>query len=264
MMGLLWLAALAGTPLYLLRRNGELYFGGVRGFVEDTVYSLIEGSFYDRTYVAAQSHIVFAVVVAAVAAFGVVGYLCVRRGDRQPAISTACLLGVLAVASVAVIGQNRLLDTPFLLSRTALFFIPLFVLFATFLLDALARLGRAGRRLALSAAVVSATLAVVHFAVTANVSYTLDWRHDAGTKAMVDDLAGVIAAERPGSPVVLGVSRHFSAAAAFYARKCRSATIEVHTIPATKSVDFFYVDEESAGSLTVIKRYPVADSVLAR
>jgi hypothetical protein len=81
---------------------------------------------------------------------------------------------------------------------------------------------------------------------------------------MVDDLAGVIAAERPGSPVVLGVSRHFSAAAAFYARKCRSATIEVHTIPATKSVDFFYVDEESAGSLTVIKRYPVADSVLAR
>ena len=81
---------------------------------------------------------------------------------------------------------------------------------------------------------------------------------------MIDDLAQVIAAERPGSEVVLGVDRKYSAAAAFYARKCRTARIELHTIPATRPVDFFYVDEENAGSLSVIKRYPAVDSALAR
>ncbi len=45
----LWVAALAGPPLYLLKRNSELYFGGTRGLVVDTFYSTIEGSFYGRS-----------------------------------------------------------------------------------------------------------------------------------------------------------------------------------------------------------------------
>lgn len=265
MTGVLWLAGLAGTPLYLLRRSEELYFGGVYGFVEDTIYSLIESSFYGQTYFAAQSDVVFTAAAGAVAAFVVVGWVCLRRGHRQAIAAAGSLLGVLGVAAAAVIGQHWLFDTPFLITRTALFFIPLFVLFATFLLDAMARLGRAGKTAAITIAVVSASLAAAHFAVTANVSYTLDWKHDAGTKAMIDDLARVISSEQgPGSRVVLGVEPNYSAAAAFYAQKCRTAAIELHTIPATRGIDFFYVDERNAGSLNVIKRYPVADSVLAR
>jgi hypothetical protein len=264
MINLLWLGALAGPPLYVLRRGGELYYGGTRGFVDDTIYSLIESSFYGRTYVAAQSHIVFAAIVSAVAAFAIVGYLCVRRGHRQPVVAAGCLLGVMTIAAASVITQNWLLDTPFLINRTALFFIPLFAVFATFLLDAMARLGRVGTRLALAVAIVSATLAAAHFAVTANVTYAFDWRRDADTKQMIDDLARVIAAERPGSEVVLGVDWHYSAAAAFYAQKCRTAKIELHTIPATRDIDFFYVDERNAGSLAVIHRYPFVNSVLAR
>jgi hypothetical protein len=63
---------------------------------------------------------------------------------------------------------------------------------------------------------------------------------------------------------VLGVEPNYSAAAAFYAQKCRTATIEMDTIPSPRGIDFFYVDERNAGSLAVIKRYPVAGSVLAR
>ena len=54
--------------------------------------------------------------------------------------------------------------------------------------------------LSLPFAVVASVVAAGHFAATANVSYTWDWKRDAGTKAMIDDLAWVINAERaPGS-----------------------------------------------------------------
>lgn len=263
--GLLWVAALAGTPLYLLRRSEELYYGGTRGFVEDTFHSLIENSFYGKTYVASQTDIVFGVIVATLVLFVMVAVASYRLGILREVAPSACILGILVVASAAVLAQNRLFGTPFLLSRTALFYIPLFVLFSTFVLDVLAQLGAPGKVLATSLAAASAVLAVAHLAGTANVSYTWDWKKDAGTRAMIDDLAGIINAERPaGSRVVLGVEPGYSAPAAFYSEKCRTATIEMDTIPSPRAVDYLYVDERNAGSLSVIKKYPVAHSVLAR
>jgi hypothetical protein len=263
--GLLWIAALAGTPLYLLRRSEELYFGGTQGFVEDTFYSLIENSFYGRTYFAGQTTAVFAVVAGAVVAFAVVVFLSYRRRAVGPAVPAACVLGIIAVASAAVVAQHRVFDAPFLVSRTALFYIPLFVLFAVFACDAMACLGRVGRTMATSVMVVAAALSAGHFAMAANVSYTWDWKRDAATKAMVDDLTWVVSAERPpGSRIILGVEPTYSAAAAFYSQRVRSVRIEMDTIPTPRTVDFFYVDERNVGSLQVVKRYPVASSVLAR
>jgi hypothetical protein len=265
MTGMLWLAALAGTPLYLLRRSEELYFGGTRGFVEDTLYSLIENSFYGRTYFAAQTTAVFAAIVATVLVFVVVVAVSYRRRAAGTAVPAACLAGILAVTSAAVVAQNRVFETPFLLSRTALFYIPLFLLFGVFVCDAMARFGATSRRLATSIVVGAAALAFGHFAVTANVSYTWDWKRDAGTKAMVQDLTWILEAERaPGSRVILGVEPTYSAAAAFYSQNVRTMTIEMDTIPTPRVVDFYYVDERNAGSLQVVKRYPIANSVLAR
>jgi hypothetical protein len=82
---------------------------------------------------------------------------------------------------------------------------------------------------------------------------------------MVEDLARVVNAERPpGSRVVLDVEPVYSADAAYYTQKCRTATIEMDTIPSPRAVDFLYVDERNAESLSVISKYPAAGSVLAR
>jgi hypothetical protein len=264
MTGMLWVAALAGTPLYLLRRSEELYFGGTRGFVEDTFYSLIENSFYGRTYFAAQTTVVFAAIVATILMFVAVVAVSSRRRARA-AVPAACLAGILAATSAAVVAQNRVFETPFLLSRTALFYIPLFVLFGVFVWDAMARFGGTSRILATSIALGAAALAVGHFALTANVSYTWDWKRDAGTKAMVQDLTWILETERaPGSRIILGVEPTYSAAAAFYSQRVKTMTIEMDTIPTPRAVDFYYVDDRNAGSLQVVKRYPIANSVLAR
>lgn len=263
--GLLWLTALAGPPLYLLKRSEELYYGGTRGFIEDTFHSLIESSFYGTFYVPNQTPIVFGTTVATVIVFAIAATVCHRLRNLRPLVPAACMLGVMLVSSAAVVLQNRLFDTPFLLSRTALFYLPLFALFAAFLFDVIANFGAPARTLAVSVAASTVVLAAGHLAATANVSYTWDWKRDAGTRAMVDDLALVINAERPpGSRVVLGVEPVYSAAAAFYTQKCRTAAIEMDTIPSPRAVDFLYVDERNAESLSVISKYPVANSVLAR
>jgi hypothetical protein len=264
-LNLVWLAALAGPPLYLLRRSEELYFGGTRGFVEDTFASLVDNSFYGRTYGAAQTTFVLGAIAATIVAFAALLYVSARRGRFDPIVRPASVLAVVALASVAVIAQHAFLGTPYLLSRTALFYIPLLVLFAIFVGDALAQWGRSLNWLVTAVAIAAVALSTYHFARTANLSYTWDWKKDADTKAMVADLAFVAAAERPaGSRIVLGVDPTYSAAAAFYSQKIRTIRIEMDTIPSPRRIDFFYVDERNAGPLTVIKKYPVAGTVLAR
>jgi hypothetical protein len=264
-LNLLWLATLAGPPLYLLKRSEELYFGGTRGFLEDTFYSLIDNSFYGRTYAANQTAFVFAAIVATIALFAVAVVVSYRRGRIDRVLPAACVFAIIAIASVAVAAQHKLFGTPYLLSRTALFYIPLFVLFVVFVADAVAQLGRSFRTAVVTIAIAAVCLAAYHVARTANLSYTSDWKKDADTKAMIADLAFVISTERPaGSRIVLGVDPTYSAAAAFYSQKVRTATIEMDTIPSPRGIDFFYVDARNAGGLSVIKRYPVAGTVLAR
>jgi hypothetical protein len=262
--GALWLAALAGCPLYLLRRNGELYYGGTQGLIPDTFYSVISSSFYDRTYSAAQTQIVFGIIVVTIAAFGVVLYVSDRRRKLPGVLPGVCLLAIMVIASIASVVERGLFQTPYPLGRTALFYIPLYVLFVTFFCEALAELGRAGEILATCILVLAVSCSTYHFMTNANVKYALDWWRDSGTKAMMEDLGQVVAAERPpGSRVVLGVDRGYSAVAAFYAGKNTAARINIVVVPTPS--DFVYVDDRhQSEAMNVIRRYPVAGSVLAR
>ncbi len=103
-----------------------------------------------------------------------------------------------------------------------------------------------------------------HFTTSANVTFALDWWRDSGTKAMMEDLERVITSERPaGSRVVLGVDRGYSAAAAFYAGKHKAANINIVVVPTPS--DYVYVeDRDQIQAGNVIRKYPVADGVLAR
>jgi hypothetical protein len=262
--GALWLAALVGCPLYLLRRNAELYYGGTQGLIQDTFYSVIGNSFYHRTYFPAQTQIVFGIIVVTIAAFGAVLYVSYRRRNLPGVLPDACLLAIMVIASVASVVERVLFQTPYPLGRTALFYIPLYVLFLTFFCETIAGLGRVGAMIATSILVLALSCSTYHFITTANVKFALDWWRDSGTKAMMEDLGQVVAAERPpGSRVVLGVDRGYSAVAAFYASKNTAASINIVVVPTPS--DFLYVDDRhQSEAMSVIRRYPVAGSVLAR
>jgi hypothetical protein len=264
--GALWAAALAGTPLYLLKRNGALIFGGTRGLVEDTFYSTIESSFYSGTYHPAQTQIVFAGILATLAIFCVVLYASYRRRQLPRMLPATGLVTIIVMTSVSLVAQRILFDTLYLAGRTALFYIPLYVLFVTFLADTIAKSSQVGKALAIAVLAAGLAFSGYHFMATANMTYAWDWREDASTKTMMADLAQIVAAERPRGPrVVLEVDPKFIPVATYYAHRTAVPIIDVVVPPSSRGIDFLYVDEkDAAGRPNVIRTYPFTSSALVR
>jgi hypothetical protein len=264
--GALWVAALVGTPLYLLKRDGQLYFGGTRGLIEDTFYSIIDDSFYGRTYHAAQTHIVFACVLLSVGAFCIVLYAHYRRRTLPAMAPVVSVLAIIVIASLSVVAQRFMVHTVYLLGRTALFYIPLYMLFVALLCEQIVELGQAGRALATAILVVAVSCSAYHFMATANTKYAWDWLHDASTKRMMDDLGQIAAGERgTGSHVVLGVDWMYNPVAVYYAHKNTAAAIDVVALPFSGGIDFLYLDEQNvAPAMHVIRRFPLTRTALVR
>ena len=261
----LWVAALAGTPLYLLKRNSELYFGGTEGLIADTFYSLIDRSFHGTTYHPTQTPIVFAGIVATVAAFSVMLYIGVARGKLSIMLPPVCLMALIVISSLSEILQRFGFQTPYLTERAGLFYIPLYVLFVALSCQALTQLADAGRTIVALLLMAAIALSAFHFAATANITYASDWSADASTKLMMEDLQTVAAAERPpGSRVVLGVEPRYAAVAAYYARRSTAANIDIVPLSAP-GIAFLYVNEDRiVARMSVIRRYAATHTALAR
>ena len=262
---ILWVAALAGPPLYLLKRDAQLYFGGTRGLVHDTFYSLIEDSFYGITYHPNQTPVAFGIAVAFVAAFALFASATWRRDRLRAPLEPARILALIAIVSVSLVAQRWLLGTVYLIGRTALLFIPLYFLFLIFFCQSLIARGGIARIAGTSMLLVAVMMSGWHFARTANLQYTLDWRDDAATKTMMADLEQAIAVERSGAPTTLGVQWNYAPAAAYYAHRHQPVDIDVVVLPSGRSVDFVYLAERHASpSARIIRRYPVSATALVR
>jgi hypothetical protein len=262
--GMLWLAALAGTPLFLLRRDSQLYFGGTHGLIADTFYSIVENSFYGRKYHPAQIPLVLALVLATVAGFIIVAAVSYRRRAASSMLPGALLLALLVLISAGLVAQHLLFGTVYLVGRTALFYIPLYVLFLTFGCDALARIGRAARGFARAGLVAAASLSALHFITTANARFTFDWQDDASTKMMISDLTEMIGAERPPrTHATLAVTWIYAPVSIYYAHRRHEASIDVAVRNAPGGTDFFYAGERSGGAgMTIVRRYPFTRTAL--
>jgi hypothetical protein len=260
----LWTAALAGPPLYLLRRDAQLYFGGTRGLLHDTFYSLIESSFYGATYHPSQTPIVFGLVVATVVAFAVFALVVYRSGAVEVA-AAARTLALIAIVSVSLVAQRWLLGTVYLIGRTALLFIPLYLLFLIFFCQSLTTRGRTGRLAGISILLAATALSGWHLARTANLQYTLDWRDDAATKRMMGDVERLAAREHSGTATVLGAEWNYWPVAVYYARRHDPADLDVEVAPDAHDVDLLYLGERRVpDSARVVERYPIARTVLVR
>jgi len=254
-----WVAVLAGTPLHLLSRNAELYFGGTRGLMADTFTSVIENTFYGRHYSDAQVTVVFGCIGGMIAIFAALLIIIDRRrllSTLGPAIS---LLTILLLVSLSLVAQRLLFGTVYLVGRTALFYIPLSVLFFTFVCDALTQSGRFGKALALLMVVTAVGLTSFHFARTANLKYVHDWQLDASTRSMIDDVRQFAS----GGPITVGVAPAFAPVALYYARRT-AAPIEVVVVPTSRPVDFVYLEDRDVHSGDVVTRYPFTHTALER
>ena len=254
-----WVAVLAGTPLYLLQRNAELYFGGTRGLIEDTFTSVIENTFYGRHYADAQVTAVFGCIGGLIAIFAVVLVVSHRRG-RLPSVGPAiAVLAILSIVSLSLVVQHLLLGTVYLVGRTALFYIPLFVLFFTFVCHALSETGRFGKAIARLMVISAVGLTSFHFARTANLKYVHDWQPDASTRSMMDDVRQFASS----GPITVGVAPAFAPVASYYAHRT-SVPIAIVVVPTSRAVDFLYLDDRDVHSGDTVSRYPLTHTALVR
>ena len=207
-------ALLAVFPLFRLRSAGALYFGGDQGFWQDTAHGLVASTLYRRDS-GILDNVLVTLVVALVIAGAVGAAIALWRRHLPPHVTVFALLVTAGVVSVV---QHLVLDVPYLIERTALFFVPLFAVWLAFATDALARSTRLSRGLVVAG---TATVACVslNFATAANISYTLDWRYDASTEHMVRELGRL----RGTRTVRLGASWLFEPTINFYRETRRLA-----------------------------------------
>jgi hypothetical protein len=261
----LWLAAIAGAPLVLLMRDAELGFGDTSSLLQGLRY-LVDAQFYDRVYRPNQVDLALvgmaAATIVCVAALGI-GY---RRSGLARLLPAVTVLSVIVSVTAILVAERVLFNSPYPLGRTALFFVPLFVLAAILALDVICGIDRAGAGLAAAILIPAVLLAAVHFSLTANVTYSPDWPYDVDTKRMIADLARFVGGDSGSSrPPTLAVSWQYWPVASVYARWNSRARINVVEEGAPGARDFLYVREsELPPRVRAMKRYPAAGAVLAQ
>jgi len=257
----LWTAVFAGLPLFLLRTHDELYFGGIVGLIPDTFLSLVERSFSGRIYAPAQTRIVFAaiVLIAAVCVASCIAHW--RRGTMNRAVAALAVLALIVGTALLETVQHAILGTPYLIDRTALFFIPLSALFVTLAAQTIAG-SRAGMLVARTVTAGAALLGAAHFAGVANLTQVQEWQADASTKAMMADVGAAAQGRPSGAHVGVGVQPLFAPAAVYYARRTAAPRIDIG--PPSSAADFYYgAAPDVPAGFTIIRTYALTATVLA-
>jgi len=123
----LTLLALAYEPIRKLMDKGELYYGGENGLYDDTFTSLTKYTFY--------SHFETPAMMLALDCFLVIFLLIVLAAfyfNRIFHTPKNVLLALLALSITSVVVQHYVLDTLYILDRTALYLVPITFLILCF------------------------------------------------------------------------------------------------------------------------------------
>lgn len=178
------LAALSYLPIIRMRAANEFVFWGTKGFYEDTfttlTNSLMYGSWYFGTSTALVLRIITEIFLSGVFILTIIEF----RKNQFSAFKTPFVFTfILLVTTILVnIVQHYIFQTPYLQTRTALFFFPLTALPIVLSFKELAE-----RRKKIFYGIVPAfgLLCAFHFFHSINTRYCYEWWYDASTKKIL-------------------------------------------------------------------------------
>ena len=271
------LAVLVTFPAMKLSRAGELYFGGRRSFWHDTVGSLLTGTMYDAGYARWALPIVAIVLGAILVVSTVTAVRRWRSGAYRLRSSPGIVLAILFfVPAVVAAIQRVVLGTPWPMGRTALAFVPGFVVLAVEAW-AIPPAGERSAGLRRVAALLTVTVVGLHAISRANLVYAHDWRYGADVKNVIETLEQKHQAGFDDATIRLLVSWPFEESVLFYRRERGLSWLEAEVddfVPDKAQYDFYYVltrDQEfgfKADPAFVPDRiercFPLSDSCLVR
>lgn len=174
--------------LLQLRADDGLYFGGVDNFWSDTIRSIVSSSLYSGT--SPDSYITtIQIILLALYAAGVIGLIIKFKEIKitsKASILSASLLLLFSLSIVSTIVQHVLFGTRYLIERTAIFYIPLYLVSLIFMADFLyTKTKTLSRSLIIILGSLLLFFNIYNFVSNANFTYTSTWKNDAHTKEVV-------------------------------------------------------------------------------
>lgn len=251
-----------------LKGAGALFFGGEKSFWSDTISTITDRSFYELGYNYWLQRIAKGFVFLVLIFSSVYCALRFFRKQGNGNILFSCsLILLLGLCSLSTIIQHHLLETPYLLDRTALFLVVLFNLIFVFFIAEFSK----SKKPAAIVVHVSAAVLLIHFFMCFNLSYVLEWRYDANTKEMLADLGQIKTIPKGKETVSIGIPLIFDPAINFYREKDQLTWLNTAWRKETNSMchDYFCLAKKdlatfSMDSLEIIKTYPGTENILAK
>jgi hypothetical protein len=256
--GLLLLGAVY-KPISQLIEAKELYYGGNIGFFEDTL-STLSRSFIYSTSESIILAVFFAFIMAASGVLGLAKFFSKAKLDLG-----FWLTFLLIVLEVGTILQHHVMGSPYLINRTAIFFIPLILFSFSWLIDQL-RDGLLRNILAFGFVFMS----VINLLSALNISYLLDFKEYADVQTamkMVRDDERI-----PKADFAIGKSIYLNAPINFYRVKYgleRIAQSGLEYCEETDQTKYYYLFEKdiecvASKETELIYAFPVSHTYLYR
>jgi len=271
------LAALVAFPVYLFRKyQAFVYWESNKGFIQDTVFSLIQSSFYGKSHFSLQVLLIFSLIFLSFILFFILFLVYLRRKTFFKIRTAFFLMVILCLAALSTVGQNILFQTPYLYERTAVFFIPLYMLFLVFLIQSLADSRPKMNIPAASLFILLTLLGAFHFSQTASTLWVQDWKFGADTKYMLKELKQLREKDSaPPEKMRLGIHWLFAPATNYYRMKDHMFWLEFGLVSKPgqiPSYDYCYLTPElmpekdflKKRKISIIKKYENSGNFLLK
>jgi hypothetical protein len=251
-----------------LKEAGALFFGGEKSFWSDTISTITDRCFYELGYDIwfqrlAKGFVFLVLILSSI-------YFVLRFFNKQVntnRLFLGSLLLLIGMCSLSTVIQHHLMQTPYLLDRTALFLVVLFNLVFVFFIVEISK----EKHFSVYVLHTSSVVLLIHFFMCFNLLYVLEWKNDANVKEMLTDLEKIKRIPKEKETISIGIPLIFDPAINFYREKNELTWLNTawrgHT--ASMQHDYFCLSQKdikefNMDSLEIIKTYPVTGNMLAK
>ena len=256
-------------PIRKLLKNQEFYDGGIDGFWNDTVGSLVNFTLYGKSYVHFSPELIKTLIaVSLILMFLYLLYTTyIKKWQVFSEKFTVALLLLVLTCAVSVL-QHYLVNSKFPINRMALFFVPLYFIPVLILFSECASL-KIGKVVPGIIVLMLAGVLSMNAYNSFNTSHTLHWMYDANTKEMLTDLEKQKNIDGKSSVSIGGVWL-FKQTIKFY-RTTKYKWINEVSNDYFKSApfDYYFLADSNMTFIntykkTIIKHYPLTNNYLVK
>lgn len=268
---LLIMGIIVFEPVRKLKAFGDLYYGGEKGFWEDTVGSLANSLAYSATYqsifVLTLKLFVGCTIILALVWFVINVFKSSRAIIRS---NFVLVFFTLLLAVLITMVEFHLIHIKFLIGRTAMQFVLLFAVVFGFFLDDFTSAVKSAKWIVAPISLIAILACVGHFSSAFNLQTTNEWKFDSDSRNVIADIQNdVVASGTKNQRIALACSWPPIAGLNYYRiihKQDWLLPIEEDTI--RRRVDYYYLMKwlkpYNFDTLEIVKDYPNSGGVLVK